>query len=245
MRAATNRAMAPGWPKDKVRLSWYCCLKRSTSSALKVGRRATSAKISIACKIFADITPTVALEESQRAPEFNEPPRASIVSAICVASRLCVPLVSRLAVMSASPGNSGGSTSPPFLIVSCAVINGVSDRSMTIRRNPFASVCSTGFGNCTERGGAGGGGVACGVCALATNGNTRRAPIATKRSARLKTNPVLFTLPALLARLQTVVILRTVVARLRSFGQVIQNQPVSIGKIFLHHSLYVCRSYSL
>src|SRR5437660_819438 len=117
---------------------------------------------------------------------------------------------------------------------------------MTITRSPFASVCSTGFGNCTERGDAGGGGVACGVCALATNGNTRRTPSATRRSARLKTNPVLFNLPVLLARLQTVAILRTVVARLlRSLGQVIQNQPISIGEIFLHHSLYVCRGYGL
>src|SRR6185369_10039364 len=32
-------------------------------------------------------------------------------------------------------------------------------------RKPFGSVSSTGFGNATERGGAGGGGVPCGVCA--------------------------------------------------------------------------------
>src|ERR1044072_9325565 len=45
-------------------------------------------------------------------------------------------------------------------------MSGVSLRSMTITRNPFGSVCSTGLGKVPERGAAGGGGVACGVCAL-------------------------------------------------------------------------------
>src|SRR5215203_5809814 len=45
-------------------------------------------------------------------------------------------------------------------------MSGVSLRSITITRNPFGRVCSTGLGNVPERVGAGGGGVACGVCAL-------------------------------------------------------------------------------
>src|SRR5215204_4131713 len=45
-------------------------------------------------------------------------------------------------------------------------MSGVSLRSITITRNPFGRVCSIGLGNVPERVGAGGGGVACGVCAL-------------------------------------------------------------------------------
>src|SRR5215510_8670659 len=125
----------------------------------------------MACGVFDDMTLTVAYDESQRAPESSEAPRLSICCAICVASRVCVPLVSRLAVMSARPASSDGSTSPPFLITSCAETSGDSLRSTTITRKPFERVSSTGFGNATERGDAGGGGVACGVWAL-----TQRAP---------------------------------------------------------------------
>ena len=69
---------------------------------------------------------TLAYDESQRAPDSSAPPRLSICSAIFVASRVCVPFVSKFAVMSARPASSGGSTSPPFLITSWAETSGVS-----------------------------------------------------------------------------------------------------------------------
>jgi hypothetical protein len=65
--------------------------------------------------------------------------------------------------MLARPANSGGSTSPPFLMINWAATRGVPRRSITMTRKPFANVLSNGFGNWTERGVAGGGGVACGV----------------------------------------------------------------------------------
>jgi hypothetical protein len=60
-------------------------------------------------RIFDDITLTLRTTESQRALESSDAPRLSTSCAILVASRVCVPLVSRLAVMSASPASSGGS----------------------------------------------------------------------------------------------------------------------------------------
>jgi hypothetical protein len=108
--------------------------------------RTTSERISSACGNFADKTLTLAVDASQRAPDSNEPPRLSISSAIRVASRFNVPLVNKLAVMSARPANSFGSTSPPFLITTWAETSGVSGRSMTIMRSPFGNVCSKGGG---------------------------------------------------------------------------------------------------
>ena len=140
----------------------YCCRSRSTSSAVKVGRRTTSASIAIAGPTFVDITPTFAVDASHRAEVSSVPPSDSISSAIRVASRVAVPLVRRFAVMSASPANSGGSTSPPFLIRSTAEINGVFERGMTTTLSPFGRTLSAGFGKATDRGAAGGGGVACG-----------------------------------------------------------------------------------
>src|SRR5262245_52471004 len=213
--------MLPGSPSASVTLSRYCCRNRSTSSLLNVGRRTTSARISIACGIFDDITPTVANDASQRAPESSEPPTLSICCAICVASRVCVPFVNRFAVISAKPANSGGSTSPPFLINNCAATSGVSWRSTTITRRPFGSVCSTGFGNVPERGGAGSGGVACGVCATAKTGRSVSSD---------KLNKSRFMLSASLLRL-------------RGFRQVVQNEPVVLCKVFLHHSLNIGGSH--
>jgi hypothetical protein len=65
--------------------------------------------------------------------------------------------------MSAKPLNDGGSTSPPFLTMTCAEISGMSSSSITMTRNPFLRVFSTGLGTVTLRGAAGGGGVSCGT----------------------------------------------------------------------------------
>ncbi len=72
----------------------------------------------MAAPIRGELTVVVAADESQPAFELMKPPSASICSAICVAERVVVPLVSKDAVMSASPDNSLGSTSPPLLIKS-------------------------------------------------------------------------------------------------------------------------------
>src|SRR5687768_635216 len=100
--------------------------------------------------------------------------------------------------MSANPGNSGGSISPPFLITRIAETRGELARGMTITRRPFASVLSTGFGKVTDRGGAGGGGVACGVCAETLED---KLPNASTRitMADLKKVPSLISLTSLLA----------------------------------------------
>src|SRR2546427_5050190 len=100
--------------------------------------------------------------------------------------------------MSVKPASFGGSTSPPFLIKSCAETSGVLERSMTITRKPFASVFSAGLGNCGERGVAGGGGVACGVCALMTAHMLRRVASATRQSIR-SIGLFTFIFPALLS----------------------------------------------
>src|SRR5690242_13069652 len=123
--------------------------------------------------------------------------------------------------MSARPARSGGSTSPPFLSISCAETSGDSLRSTTITRKPFGSVSSTGFGNATERGGAGGGGVACGVCALTQR--TQRTMQKTQRAAEKNSLRII-----LLASF------------LRRFRQVVQNQSIGIREIFFHHSLNIC-----
>src|ERR1043165_3319488 len=88
--------------------------------------------------------------------------------------------------MSARPANSLGSAAPPFLISSCAETSGNSRRSITITRSPFGRVCSTGFGNATERGWAGGGGVACGVCALMPSAQHNKATNKTVFTQRRK-----------------------------------------------------------
>ena len=105
-------------------------------------------------------------EESQPAPEFKVPPRASIASAICVAVFVVVPRVSNDAVMSATPERSAGSTSPPLLMSKCAVTRGICVLGITITRKPFARVFSDGFGKTAECGAVGGGGVAWGACAI-------------------------------------------------------------------------------
>src|SRR2546423_15033587 len=102
------------------------------------------------------------------------------------------------------PANSGGSTSAPFLISSCAATSGLPFRSTTITRRPFASVFSTGFGNVAERGAAGGGGVACAVadCACVLAGTRRAINNDSELSATLR---VIFVLifPALLVSAAT------------------------------------------
>src|SRR5215218_7152999 len=67
-------------------------------------------------------------------------------------------------------------------------MSGVSLRSMTITRNPFGRVCSTGLGNVPERVDAGGGGVACGVCALTNPAQTKhsRTVLAQRRKGAKK-----------------------------------------------------------
>src|SRR5262249_25223601 len=146
----------------------------------------------------AGITPTVTDDASQRAPDSMAPPKLSTCSAIFVASLVSVPLVNKFAVMSASPANWGGSTSPPFLINSWADTSGVSDRSTTITRSPFANVCSEGLGNVAERGAAGGGGVACGVWP--------RTPTGRRNKQRPMTRLILM-LPSLLLHVEVVSIL--------------------------------------
>src|SRR5689334_19003510 len=128
--------------------------------------------------------------------------------------------------MSARPASSGGSTSPPFLIISCAETSGDSLRSMTITRKPFERVSSTGFGNVTERGGAGGGGVACGVCPRL---------ILTKETQRVA------------QRAEEKNIFRNILLALllRSFRQVVQNKSIRIREIFFHDTLNVSRRHGL
>src|ERR1043166_540015 len=124
--------------------------------------------------------------------------------------------------MSARPASSGGSTSPPFLIISWAETSGDSLRSTTITRKPFERVCSTGFGNVTERGCAGGGGVACGVWAIPVL--TQRTQRIAQRAAEKKSLRII-----LLALL------------LRSFREIVQNESIRIREIFLHNALNVSR----
>src|SRR5215207_6250035 len=106
-------------------------------------------------------------------------------------------------------------------------MSGVSRRSITITRNPFGSVCSTGLGNTPERGAAGGGGVACGVCALTSSASDNKR----NRAGRLRSN--CFMLSALLC------------CRLHRFGQIVQNQTIRISEILFHHALNVRGSDSL
>ena len=152
---------------------------------MNAGLRTTSERISIAGEILDDITLVLTEDESHPPPELMKPPRASIASAICVALRVFVPRVSKLAVMSVTPGKLAGSTSPPLLTRSCAVASGICDLWTMITRKPFASVFSTGFGNSTERGTAGGGGVACGVCAKVQNANNISASVASAKFMRV------------------------------------------------------------
>src|SRR5882724_364079 len=127
-----------------------------------------------------DITFVVIVDASHPAPAFNVPPRASIASAICVALFVLVPRVNRDAVISAAPDRSVGSTSPPLLMISCAVTSGISVRGITITRKPFGKFFSTGLGKTVKCGAVGGGGVACAVCAaelIAHSASTRIASI--------------------------------------------------------------------
>src|SRR6185369_8640799 len=116
---------------------------------------------------------------------------------------------------------------------------------MTITRSPLGSVSSTGFGNVPERGGAGGGGVACGVCARTTPQSmaakksrlTQRRSGATpagfqvgsvaplRRCGRKFFSLFITSLPALLCR----------------FRQVVQHQTVRVSEILLHHPLNISR----
>src|SRR5215210_550870 len=118
-------------------------------------------------------------------------------------------------------------------------MSGVSLRSITITRNPFGRVCSTGLGNVPERVGAGGGGVACGVCALtipaqrkqsSRNVCTQRRKAA-KEDAKENLNSSLRSFSAALRlsarssfteRLR----IRLLTLLLRRFRQIVQNQPV-------------------
>src|SRR5690349_6159350 len=97
---------------------------------------------------------------------------------------------------------------------------------MTITRRPLGRVCSAGLGNVTERGCAGGGGVACGVCAWTTeSAQTKRMMLTQRRKS---------------AKEKRVAILSTLLCRLRRLGQVIQNQTIRVSEILLHHTLNVC-----
>src|SRR5215471_7739086 len=158
--------MVPGVARAARKPLSDCRRRRSISSSLNAGLRTTSARIWSAGSNRADITLVLIDDWSQPAPEFSVPPSASIASAIWVADFVVVPRVNNEAVISATPDRSDGSTSPPLLIRSCAVTKGISVRGMTITRKPFAKFFSTGLGKTGECGAVGGGGVACGACAI-------------------------------------------------------------------------------
>src|ERR1051326_1044411 len=128
--------------------------------------------------------------------------------------------------MSARPASSGGSTSPPFLIISCAETSGDSLRSTTITRKPFERVSSTGFGNVTERGEAGGGGVACGACAR---------PFLTQRTLRV----------AQRAAEKKILRIMLLALLLRRFRQVVQNKSIRIREVLFHNALNVLCGHCL
>src|SRR5215213_6133256 len=131
-------------------------------------------------------------------------------------------------------------------------MSGVSLRSMTITRNPLGSVCSTGLGNVPERGGAGGGGVACGVCALTNPAERTQNSSAVfaerrkqeKEDAKANLSLRSFLPPLRLCGKNTFAIMLLTLL-LRRFRQVVQNQSIRIREVFLHHALYVGGCHSL
>ena len=123
-RSAAMRASDPGSRIATDRPSSARRRARASSAASNRGCNATSAINANAAGSCGRVTVIETNERSQPAPLSSWPPSASAASAICGAERLAVPLVSSVAVTSASPDVSRGSVSAPERITSCAVTSG-------------------------------------------------------------------------------------------------------------------------
>src|SRR6059058_1931426 len=105
---AANPAIKLGCLRLYFSSSVVCDLSRSSSSCLNDGFNTTSDKADNACSTLFGVTVVETDELFHPAPLLREPPRNSRSSAIWVAVRDFVPLVSMSAVRFASPALSSG-----------------------------------------------------------------------------------------------------------------------------------------